>query len=296
MDTNTPEAQAAFDRLLSEMRPKLHRYCARMTGSVIDGEDVLQEAMVKAIEAFPESGSIENPEGWLFRIAHNAALDFLRGRARNSAVASDEEVEMIIDPVNAVSNRQIAATSLRTFMRLPVAQRSSVILMDVLGYSLEEIGGVMEARIPAVKAALHRGRERLRDLAEEGDDFQPPVLTGPQRSLLAAYVDRFNERDFDAIRDMLGEEVRLELVARTRLNGRKEVGTYLHNYAGTKDWHLVPGLVDGRPAVLVHQPGDASARPSYFVLLEWEGGKVLAIRDFRYARYAIEAAEVVVLD
>jgi RNA polymerase sigma-70 factor (ECF subfamily) len=68
----------AFDRLLGELRPKLHRYCARMTGSVIDGEDVVQETMIKALEAFPSAGIIVRPEGWLFRIAHNAALDFLR--------------------------------------------------------------------------------------------------------------------------------------------------------------------------------------------------------------------------
>ena len=148
---------------------------------------------------------------------------------------------MIIDPVNATDDRQIAAASLRTFMRLPVAQRSSVILMDVLGYSLQEIGGVLDASIPSVKAALHRGRARLRELAGEAEDLPHPVLTEPQRSLLAAYVDRFNARDFDAIRDMLADEVRLELVARTRMNGRKEVGTYLHNYAGAKDWRLAPG-------------------------------------------------------
>src|SRR6195256_6204054 len=170
------EDSAAFDRLLGALRPKLHRYCARMTGSVIDGEDVVQEALVKAIEAFPRAGPIAHLEGWLFRITHNAALDFLRRRARQGAARSDEDPDMIVDPVNAAEDRQIAAASLQTFMRLPVAQRSSAILMDVLGYSLEEIGGVMDSSIPAVKAALHRGRTRLRELAQEPEDIARPVL------------------------------------------------------------------------------------------------------------------------
>jgi len=292
----TAEARKSFERLLGELRPKLHRYCARMTGSVIDGEDVVQEALVKAIEAFPQMEPVANPEGWLFRIAHNAALDFLRRRRRRKAAHSDEDLEMVADSVNAADDRQVAAASLRTFMQLPVTQRSSVILMDVLGYSLQEIGGVMDTSIPAVKAALHRGRARLRELASEPDDRALPVLSDSQRSLLSAYVDRFNARDFDAIRDMLADEVRLELVARRRMNGRKEVGTYLHNYAHTKDWKLVIGLIEGRPAVFVRDPGDASAAPLYFILLEWEGGRLLNIRDFRYARYAIEGAELMVLN
>jgi RNA polymerase sigma factor (sigma-70 family) len=188
------ETRESFDRLLVELRPKLHRYCARFTGSVIDGEDVVQEALVKAIEAFGEAGVIANPEGWLFRIAHNAALDFLRRRARREAAGSDRELERIADPVNIQRDRQIAATSLRTFMRLPVAHRSSVILMDVLGYSLREISGIMNISVPAVKAALHRGRVRLRELADEPEYRTPPVLSDRHRSLLAAYVDRFNAR------------------------------------------------------------------------------------------------------
>ena len=106
----TAEGRAAFDRLLGELRPKLHRYCARMTGSVIDGEDVVQEALVKAIEALPSTEPIAQPEGWLFRIAHNAALDFLRRRARWDAVSSDEDPDMIVDPRTlAADDRQIAA-------------------------------------------------------------------------------------------------------------------------------------------------------------------------------------------
>src|SRR3954469_21732829 len=92
-----PEASAAaeFEALLVRLRPKLHRYCARMIGSVIDGEDVLQDALIKAVEAFAANSPIANPEGWLFRIAHNTALDFLRRRNRQVALQSVEEVDMM---------------------------------------------------------------------------------------------------------------------------------------------------------------------------------------------------------
>ena len=202
-----------------------------MVGSVIDGEDVLQDALIKAVESFPSAGAIANPQGWLFRIAHNTALDFLRRRNRQEAVRSGEEVDMIADPVDDVTSREIASASLRTFMRLPVAQRSSVILMDVLGCSLQEICEVMDFSLPAVKAALHRGRARLRELADEPDDLPHPELSKAERERLGAYVAHFNARDFDAIRAMISDDVRLELVNQTRLNGKAEVSRYFGNYS-----------------------------------------------------------------
>ena len=121
-------------------------------------------------------------------------------------------------------------------------------------------------------------------------------MAEPQRSLLAAYVDRFNARDFDAIRDMLADEVRLEVVSRTRLNGKSEVGKYFGNYSLAQDWQLVTGFVDRRPAALVRDPGDPSGLPTYFVLLEWAGDRLVSIRDFRHARYVAQGAELLMLD
>ena len=288
-----PDASAApdIDTLVVAMRPRLHRYCARMVGSVIDGEDVLQDALIKAVESFASAHPIGNPEGWLFRIAHNTALDFLRRRSRQQAIQSAEEVDMIADPADPVASRQLAGASLRTFMRLPVAQRSSVILTDVLGCSLSEVCEVMDFSLAAVKAALHRGRHQLREMAGEPDDWPHPELSQADRDRLGAYVAHFNARDFDAIRAMIADDVRLDLVNRTRLNGKAEVARYFGNYSKAGDWHLVPGLVENRPAILVFDPGEPNSGPKYFMLLQWSADKVSTIRDFRHAPYIIDGAD-----
>ena len=201
---------------------------------------------------------------------------------------------MIADQLDVVSNRQIARASLHTFMRLPVAQRSSVILMDVLGCSLQEVCDVLDVSLPAVKAALHRGRAQLRELAGEPEDAPRPRLSDAAGARLSAYVSHFNARDFDAIRAMIAEDVRLDLVNKSRLNGKAEVSRYFGNYAKASDWHLVPGLVEGRPAILVFDRNALGAPPSYFMLLDWQDGKVAVIRDFRHARYVIEGADYLV--
>src|SRR6202022_2786522 len=201
---------------------------------------------------------------------------------------------MIADPADTVSTRQIASASLRTFMRLPVAQRCSVILMDVLGYSLQEVCEVMDFSLPAVKAALHRGRTQLRELAEEPEEAPHPKLSDADRKRLSAYVAHFNARDFDAIRAMIADDVRLDLVNKTRLNGKAEVSRYFGNYSKVSDWHLVPGLVEGHPAILVFDPTEPGSAPKYFILLGWCADKVATIRDFRHAPYIIDGAEYLV--
>jgi RNA polymerase sigma-70 factor, ECF subfamily len=151
----------------------------------------------------------------------------------------------------------------------------------------------MDFSLPAVKAALHRGRAQLRAYADEPDDAPHAKLSDADRERLSAYVAHFNARDFDAVRAMLANDIRLELVSRTRLNGKAEVSRYFGNYSKISDWHLVPGIVEGHPAILVFDPDEPGGRPKYFMLLDWQANKVATIRDFRHAPYVIDGAEYV---
>jgi RNA polymerase sigma-70 factor (ECF subfamily) len=133
---------------------------------------------------------------------------------------------------------------------------------------------------------------RLRELAQEPDDRPPPALSEPERARLTTYVERFNARDFDTVRSMLADDVKLDLVNRLRLSGRTEVGAYFTNYGRVHNWRFAPGFVEGQPAILVSDPNDASERTKYFILLTWADDGLVGIRDFLFASYAMDGAEV----
>jgi RNA polymerase sigma-70 factor (ECF subfamily) len=287
-------ARAEFEELVKDIRPELHRYCARMIGSVVDAEDVVQDALAKAYYALPTT-SVANMRAWLFRIAHNKAIDHLR-RANHQPIEQLDEYPLVADVEAPLEEQELVALALSVFLKLAPKQRSCVILKDVMGYSLAEISELLDATVPEIKAALHRGRERLRELAKSVEVEAPaPLLEEQERELLARYVDRFNARDFDAVRAMLADEVRLDLVNRTKRRGVAEVGEYFHRYAEVDDWRLALGAVDNRPAILAYDPREAASQPVYFMLLAWEDAQVCLIRDYRYASYVMRDATVVEL-
>ncbi len=292
----TDDLRAEFERLVGELRPKLHRYCARMTGSSVDGEDIVQDALIKAIAALRNVGVIDNPEGWLFRIAHNTALDFLRRRARGPMMQNNEALDMIATPDSPDHDPAAATMSLRTFMRLPALQRSAVILKDVLGHSLEEIASITGASEAAAKSALQRGRVRLRELASEPADVSLPMLSDVMRVRLIKYVEGFKTGDFDAVRALLADDVKLDLVAKLRKQGKSEVGEYFGRYAACEQWAFAAGIVDGRAAMLVYDREISLATPAYFVALEFDGDRVISIHDFLFARYAMEGVDLSLLN
>ncbi len=284
------DAAQDLTALVGELRPRLHRYCARMMGSSIEGEDVVQDALAKAVEAWPGADVVERPDRWMFRIAHNCALDALR-RRRLRAARAGETAANTADPLASADARVAAAASLASVMALTPTERSCVLLGDVLGYSIAETGAILDASLASVKAALHRGRIRLRTAA--ASDAPAPQMDAAELERLKAYADRFNARDFDALRALLVEDVRLDLVNRVRLAGRKDVSVYFSRYDTSFDWSFAPALIEGRPGLLVTDP--AGAAEPYVVLLDLKGGRIAFIRDFRYGPYIMDGLTVAAL-
>jgi RNA polymerase sigma-70 factor, ECF subfamily len=241
--------------------------------------------------------SVVDPEAWLLRIAHNAAIDFLRRRRREASEftqLSDEALELLPDLTDEIARRQATATTVSMFMRLKIAERSTVILKDVIGQSLREVAETMCVTVATVKAALHRGRMHLRELAQQPEDLPSPMISEQERALLTAYIERFNARDFDAVRRMIAEDVRLQLVGRRVMRGRAEVAPFLGKEAATRHgWSLSLGFVDRRPAILVCPPEETIATPKHLVLLKFAEEKVTEIWDYRFAAYVLDEAEII---
>jgi RNA polymerase sigma factor (sigma-70 family) len=273
------KAREEFLALVAGVRPELHRYCARLTGSVIEGEDIVQETLAKALYALSLSPEMPPLRPWLFRIAHNTAMDFLKshGTKLTEARSDFDDVSAFVDAPDLA----VVRAALARFVVLPVTQRSAVILKDVLGHSLEETAETMGTTIMAVKAALVRGRKKL--LEESAHE-----VTAEARADLDKYVSLFNARDWDGVRALVADDCRLDLVSKSHRRG-KQVGMYFGNYA-KEDVKLRVVRVDGRIALAAYVAG--AEKPSYFMLLEFESGRVKNIRDFRYVPYIADEADV----
>src|SRR6266478_8070176 len=155
----------AFLETITHLRPSLHRYCSRMTGSVLDGEDIVQEALFQAyrkLETFDDSRPLAP---WLFRIAHNQCIDFLRRRGvrvEAEAVAAEPD---FVEPAEP-SGPTVGPAIEHLVMNLPPKERACVLLKDVFEYSLEEIAELVDSTVGGVKAALNRGRSKLASLED----------------------------------------------------------------------------------------------------------------------------------
>lgn len=287
-DAVPPELAVARERFLElvvALRPELHRYCARLVGSAIEGEDVLQDTLAKAFYALSTERELPPLRPWLFRVAHNTAVDSLRRyERRHVEPRGDFETTAAVDEIDPIANRM----ALSAFSALPIQQRSAVILKDVLGHSLEELSKTMGCSLAAAKSTLLRGRAALQRSAEQDAEAVALRPDAEERKRLERYVALFNAREWDGLRSILSEECRLDLVGRHRARG-KQTHEYYSHYAQAPAVRLCVANVEGHWGLAATT---ADERPDYFILLSWEQDRVVEIRDFRYAAYVAQEANI----
>jgi len=285
------QGRRQFLSLVDHVRPELHRYCTRMTGSVADGEDIVQDTLARAFYELSQMRELPPLRPWLFRIAHNRAIDHWRHEKYRASEPLEAAMETADDamhePDNVLARSQAVHAAISSFLQLAPAQRGCVILKDVLDHSLDEITAELDLSVPAVKAALHRGRQALQQLPEA--PRRPPASMSPA---VRRYASLFNSCDWDGVRSMLADDVRLDLVSRRKAAGRREVGNYFSNYDRAGEWRLTPGWLDGREVLSVISPGTGATR-RYIIELAWRDELVIAIRDFRYVAYISRDASIV---
>jgi len=286
------DRRAGLLALAGELRPELHRYCARLTGSVIDGEDVVQDTLVRAFVALQDLEETPPLRPWLFRIAHNRALDLLRSRAVRLAEPIDAAAGVADsaspDPVEMLMRQEAVNTAVSRFVELPTLQRSVVILKDVLDESLIEIAALLDLTVDAVKGHLARGRARLREI-----NTQAGLLPDapPASAAVARYVALFNRRDWDGLRALLADDVKLNQSSYPLRVGRADVGLFFTIYAKSDGVWLAPAWLEGREVIAVFEDR-ADPKPSYMMWLEWRDGRISFIHDYRHVRYVAADAEL----
>ncbi len=256
-------AQARFLAEVEPLRGALHRYCTRMMGSPLDGEDVVQDTLAAAFFRLDTLDSSRPLAPLLYRIAHNRCIDGLRRQrfTANSDGLEDEAAEPCTRRAEDVlDHRQQATRALEHLVtELPPRERSCVVLKDVLDLSLDEVAASVGCTRGAVKAALHRGRAKLEALRKAHPAGFPRTHAGDRETLelLQEYCNRFNARDWPALAELLADDLKLDVVGVLE-DGTREVllDRYVVNYGLLEgSFRLEPGWVEGEPVLLCFRSG-----------------------------------------
>lgn len=293
-----------------EHRSALTGHCYRMLGSVVEAEDAVQEAMLRAWRSRDSFRGQSSPRTWLYRIATNVCLDTLssadRRRVRpvdttpQPAAVSNEmalpqqphehwvepipdamalPAEESTDPAEYVILREsIRLAFVAALQFLPPKQRAVLLLTQVLNWSAAETADSLDMTVAAVNSALQRARATL---AARNPSVVPRALSSEQQELLTRYLEAFEAYDVQALTALLHEDVTLSMPPFDLwLRGHDAVATwFLGHGCGCRGSVLVPvEACGGTPAFAQYRDGGATAWA--LILLELDGSLITAMTSY----------------
>jgi RNA polymerase sigma-70 factor, ECF subfamily len=287
-----------FEAATAGYRRELLAHCYRMTGSVQEAEDIVQDTYVRAWQAFGRFEGRSSVRTWLYRIATNACLTALQRRSRRplpsglgppsadplaparpeppgvrwlEPVADHLVIDERGDPADVVTARESVRLALVAALQvLPPRQRAALILCDVLSLTPAGAAGVLGVSVPALKSLLQRARARMATVPLRDEDLAEPSDPGARR-VLDRYLAAFVRSDLAALERLLADDVAIEMTGTTTwFAGKTTCVPYLRAYAiGTPgDWQLAPLQVNGQlGAASYHRGDDGRYHPFAIIVL-----------------------------
>jgi RNA polymerase sigma-70 factor (ECF subfamily) len=293
-DSLRDDLRAAWHRyvdFVAPIRPALHAYCRRLTGNLWDAEDLIQDTLLRA---FGKLGcihsSVQNPRAYLLRTATNLWIDGLRARRREDAAFAELERESEASDAPPLPGAARDAGR-RLLQRLAPRERAAVLLKDVFDLDLQESAEIMETTVGAVKAALHRGRERMR----ESDDEPPVRRPVPSVALVDRFVELLNAGDKPGLLALVLDNATAEnLGVGTEWghDGHRGVRSMVNGIVhGHPEWPVewqpeasraTRGLFHGEPLVLLLTTRRGREKLEAVFRLEEEDGCVSRLRSYAF--------------
>lgn len=283
-----------FLSLVESIRPRLHRYCYRMTKSVTDGEDIVQDTLAQAFYKLNTLQDLGRMESWVFKIAHNKSMDFLRRERENISYDSWEEDVNMSDIYNNPPQKEASVSDAFTALitQLPPKERACILLKEVMDFPLKDIAEIVDSTTGGVKAALHRGREKLEKL--RNNQGKTKNLELQQENLVSTYLKLFNTKDWAGVEKLIRADATLEIVGFSENTGIDHIKqNYFVNYSRLEPgWKLKIMAVDGIPRIVTLRYIDDQWIPSTILELTWEDNNIVKIKDYVHVDYLLQDAEV----
>jgi RNA polymerase sigma-70 factor, ECF subfamily len=294
-----PEVDAEqFAAAAARYRRELFAHCYRMTGSVPEAEDIVQETYVRAWQAFGRFEGRSSVRTWLYRIATNACLTALQRQSRRplpsglgppspdpwaplqpeppgvrwlEPVPDHRVIADGGDPARIVTARESVRLALvAAHQVLPPRQRAALILCDVLSLTPADAADVLDVSVPALKSLLQRARARLAQVPLSDEDLTEPSDQGARR-VLDRYMAAFARSDMAALERLLAEDAALEMTGTTTwFSGKAICVPYLTAFAigSPGDWKMVALHANGQlGAAAYHRGDDGGYHPFAIVVL-----------------------------